>query len=885
MVPSVLDGVGAIGDSYTVERGGNNWTAQLAVGRGFNFGPSHPVSGAVVPWDTHDYVLTGYPREMSGGAVSPAVAALAAQVAAGNVTLIYLDGVGNDFGQVYPALYQGTLTGSALSTFIDNEVADVQAELDTLSAAGNVKFILENVGDVGTLPAFVQNVGNVLNLQPGETPDPLRQRIATDAIRETNARLQDLADARGIPVVDQFGWAQRLFDTSQPPVVGGLTIDNSPTFPALSTNIVTDPLHLFIDSQHVGPVAQGLKANVVLDAIRQAYGVDIAPFTDQEILTYAYRQAGLTPPTFSDTTYYDVSGLVHYNHPPTAADYTATTREGTPVTVAVLANDSDPDGDPLTVTAVSPPAHGTVVVNPDQTVTYLPDAGFRGATDTFTYTVSDGRHRTATGTVSIAVTRAVAFDSLSGPTITFGSASDSLSGHIAAEGVVPPGAVAITLDGVTQQAAIDPATGSFAAVFSTAALPVAGSPYAILYSYAGDAEFSAGVDGTKTLTVNKADQAIPPNWPARALGANSVTLNLTSTSGLPVSYRVTGPATFNPDTDVLTVTGVGTVTVTASQPGNGNYNPAADVATSYTVTPASLCGVLFKDFNEDGFQDFGELGAAGVQVQLSGTDFNGVPVSLPATTGASGYYQFPNLLPGTYAVTVPGSLTVTKVTVGLNGSDAVVVGGGNSAAGLAIAEGTVQNVVSFGLEPPAGDALHRGQTAGIGFWNNRNGQALVKSLNGGAGTQLGDWLASTLPNMFGAAGHDLAGSTNAQVAGYFQVLFATKGDKLEAQVLATALSVYVTNSTLAGGGYAAPYGFTVVAGGGTGLATVTVGADGAAVDQANGATLTILDILLAVDRHATQKATAAGFLLYAGDPTTRGLADDLFGRINDLGGI
>src|SRR5258708_1121521 len=43
-VPSVMSGVGAIGDSYTVARGGNNWTEQLAVSRGFNFGASHPVS-------------------------------------------------------------------------------------------------------------------------------------------------------------------------------------------------------------------------------------------------------------------------------------------------------------------------------------------------------------------------------------------------------------------------------------------------------------------------------------------------------------------------------------------------------------------------------------------------------------------------------------------------------------------------------------------------------------------------------------------------------------------------------------------------------------------------------------------------------------------------
>jgi hypothetical protein len=123
------------------------------------------------------------------------------------------------------------------------------------------------------------------------------------------------------------------------------------------------------------------------------------------------------------------------------------------------------------------------------------------------------------------------------------------------------------------------------------------------------------------------------------------------------------------------------------------------------------------------------------------------------------------------------------------------------------------------------------------------------------------------------------------VAAYFQTLFATKGDKLEAQVLATALSVYVTNSTLAGGSYGAAYGFTIVQDGGTGVATFNVGADGAAVGQANGMTLTLMDILLATDRHATRTTTAAGFVLYGGDLTMRGVADDLFGKINDLGGI
>ncbi len=90
------------------------------------------------------------------------------------------------------------------------------------------------------------------------------------------------------------------------------------------------------------------------------------------------------------------------DQPPVPADDDAFTRPGTPITIAVLANDRDPDGDQLTVTEVTPPANGTAALNPDGTVTYTPAAGYLGA-DSFTYTVSDGRGETATATVIITV--------------------------------------------------------------------------------------------------------------------------------------------------------------------------------------------------------------------------------------------------------------------------------------------------------------------------------------------------------------------------------------------------------------------------------------------------------------------------------------------------
>ena len=78
------------------------------------------------------------------------------------------------------------------------------------------------------------------------------------------------------------------------------------------------------------------------------------------------------------------------NLPPQAVDDHAVTTRGTAIRIAVLSNDTDPDGDALTVSAVAPPQHGSAVANPDGSVTYTPDAGYVGE-DSFSYTASDGQ--------------------------------------------------------------------------------------------------------------------------------------------------------------------------------------------------------------------------------------------------------------------------------------------------------------------------------------------------------------------------------------------------------------------------------------------------------------------------------------------------------------
>ena len=87
------------------------------------------------------------------------------------------------------------------------------------------------------------------------------------------------------------------------------------------------------------------------------------------------------------------------NHPPVANNDSAWTTTGQAVTVSVLANDTDPDNDTLSVTSVTQGTNGAVIKNSDGTVTYTPKAGFTG-TDSFSYSISDGHGGTASATVA-----------------------------------------------------------------------------------------------------------------------------------------------------------------------------------------------------------------------------------------------------------------------------------------------------------------------------------------------------------------------------------------------------------------------------------------------------------------------------------------------------
>lgn len=90
--------------------------------------------------------------------------------------------------------------------------------------------------------------------------------------------------------------------------------------------------------------------------------------------------------------------------PPIARnDPSVITSEGVATTTEVMANDSDPDGDPIRVVSVTKPDNGAVKINkPEYTVTYTPTTNFSGI-DVFAYTISDPGGLTDTARVTVTV--------------------------------------------------------------------------------------------------------------------------------------------------------------------------------------------------------------------------------------------------------------------------------------------------------------------------------------------------------------------------------------------------------------------------------------------------------------------------------------------------
>ncbi len=95
--------------------------------------------------------------------------------------------------------------------------------------------------------------------------------------------------------------------------------------------------------------------------------------------------------------------VLHVNHIPVANPDSATTNEDTPISINVTANDTDADGDALSLVSIlTPPTNGTAAITSASTVLYTPNPNFNG-TDSFHYRISDGHGGLASAIVTVTV--------------------------------------------------------------------------------------------------------------------------------------------------------------------------------------------------------------------------------------------------------------------------------------------------------------------------------------------------------------------------------------------------------------------------------------------------------------------------------------------------
>lgn len=540
------------------------------------------------------------------------------------------------------------------------------------------------------------------------------------------------------------------------------------------------------------------------------------------------------------------------NVPPVATDDTYALDEDNLLSTAapgVLGNDTDDNQDLLTAILVTDVSNGVLILNPDGAFSYTPGAGFTGS-DSFTYMARDPSGADSdVATVTLTVNNLV-------------DLSGRVFDDVDNDGLFEPGDGDAGIEGVRVE------------VFDQASVSKGWAETDAQGEYMLDVNLNVGTYRIVEILDESTLELLDGKETAGTIGGQVDNLQDSNE----ITFVVGEPGT--------TADGTG-------------YN-FAEIQTSEIV------GLTWQDFNNDGEVNFGETAIDGVTVTLQGTDDRGNPVAAIATsTDMDGVYMFYNLRPGTYTMneTQPAEFddgldllgTVNGIVVGDNSVNDVF-------SGLVLpSPASIAENYNFGERPPKGGEVIPGQTATIGFWQNRNGQELIEALNGSpAATQLGDWLAASFPNMYGlsAAGNDLSGATNEDVADFYRALFRRKKKeamqlglggpvKMDAHVMAVTFATYVTNENLAGT-VAAGYGF-LVTDTGVGTSTFNVGEGGEAFGVTDYSDVAILDLLF-----ATNDRSVNGVLYdMDGDGDAdddwetllRTMANDVYSAINEQGDI
>ncbi len=248
------------------------------------------------------------------------------------------------------------------------------------------------------------------------------------------------------------------------------------------------------------------------------------------------------------------------NDDPDAKDDVVTTNEDTAIDIDVadlLANDTDVDGDTLTVVSVQDPQHGTVALV-DGKVTFTPDENYDGDDASFTYTVDDGNGGADTATVQVNINPVNDTPEPEDDNGT-GAADDALTTPEDTELVIDPAVLLandIDPDGdvLTIKSVQDPVNGSVALVDGE----VVFNPDPDFY---GDGSFTYTVDdgngGEATATVNVVVTSVNDNpEPVNDTGASDDALVTDEDVALTIQPDTLLANDSDPEGDALTIKSV-----------------------------------------------------------------------------------------------------------------------------------------------------------------------------------------------------------------------------------------------------------------------------------------------------------------------------------------
>jgi uncharacterized repeat protein (TIGR01451 family) len=221
------------------------------------------------------------------------------------------------------------------------------------------------------------------------------------------------------------------------------------------------------------------------------------------------------------------------NDPPVAVNDALSVQEDGFATVNVLANDSDPDGDILTVSAFTNGAKGTVTCTAAGACKYTATTPNYSGSDSFTYTVTDGRGGFAVGTVTVTITPVEDADIAVSMTPSQNPAGRNrpITYTIVVSNAGPESATKVTLTNSV------PAGSTFVSATTTQGTlktPAAGATGTVTATLGGLAK---GANATVTLTVNVnplAGPTLTSTASASHSGSDPVPANNSATVSVPV---------------------------------------------------------------------------------------------------------------------------------------------------------------------------------------------------------------------------------------------------------------------------------------------------------------------------------------------------------------